>query len=69
MNDKLKLWKNEIVHRYLLQIEDLFAPEQPKITLIVRMPWLEDGGILITSDSIADATAELNRLSQKEPIR
>jgi hypothetical protein len=69
VSDKLRHWKDRIVGEHLARIEDLFAPEQPKVTLLIRTPWLKDGGILITNDSTEAALAEFNRLAGKEVVR
>jgi len=66
---KMQQWKDRIVAEHLSRIEHMFAPECPKITLLVRTPWLKDGGILITNDSTDAALAEFNRLREKEEVR
>ena len=64
--------KNELCNRHLLKIEDrmreIWPDQQPKLTLLIRTPWLEDGGILLTNDDLPAALAEIDRLQKKEPF-
>ena len=73
MSTALQRFKNEICDRHLLKIEDrireIWPDSHPYITLIIRTPWLGDGGILISNDSLKDAEAELHRLGAKEPSK
>lgn len=73
MSDKMAAFKNEICDRHLIPIEDrirqIWPNSQPKVTMLIRTPWLPDGGILITNDSIDAAIAEINRLSAKESVQ
>lgn len=73
MRDKMAEFKDQLCNEHLVPIEDRireFWPGQDvKVTLLIRMPWLKDGGILITNDSIEDALAEVNRLREKEIVR
>jgi len=66
-------FKDELVLKHLLPIEnrvdDIWPHQQPKITLLIRTPWLPDGGILITNDSVNEIAAEIARLGGKEPVR
>jgi hypothetical protein len=63
-------FKAQLCAEHLVPIQDyirkLWPHEDPGITLLIRTPWLDDGGILITNDSIPDAQAEFSRLSRKE---
>jgi hypothetical protein len=73
MSDKLRDFKNQIVFEHLCplerKIQEMWPNEEPKVTLLVRTPWLPDGGILITNDELDDAAAELRRLQTKEVVR
>jgi len=73
MSDKLRAFKDEICDRHLVPIEkrigEIWPRQEPKITLLIRTPWLPDGGILITNDSLAEAEAELKRLGAKDGFR
>jgi hypothetical protein len=64
MADKLTRVHADIAD-HLSQIAGLFTQE-PKITIIIRTPWLEDGGVLIGDDDIDLAIAEIQRLRAKE---
>ena len=47
----------------------LFDPKNtPKLTLIVRTPWLKDGGLLMGNDDCDEAIAEIQRLRIREPL-
>jgi hypothetical protein len=68
MKDKLQQLHADISFR-LNQIGELFKEdEEVKITLIVRTPKLEDGGVLMSNDDFDAAIAEINRLRAKEPV-
>jgi hypothetical protein len=45
---------------------------RPKITIVIRMPWLEaegkDGGVVLTDDDFDLAIAEINRLRDRKPL-
>ena len=70
VSDKMLEFKNEICDKHLVPIENrmrkIWPGEQPKVTLLIRTPWLPDGGILITNDSPAEAKSELERLARKD---
>lgn len=51
----------------LAEIAKLFQTET-KITLIVRTPELEDGGVFISEDDADAVIAEINRLRHKNPV-
>jgi len=69
MSDKLQRLHAEI-SGYLNDIAALFkSDEDVKITLIVRTPKLDDGGVLMSNDDFDAAIAEINRLRAKEPVR
>jgi len=69
---KLVDFKNEIAESHLLAIEDrireIWPGSDPKITLVIRTPWLEHGGILITNDSAEALIAETKRLFNLEVV-
>ena len=55
---------------HLENIAKLFKCEQGvKITLVVRMPKVDDGGVLLTDDDLELAIAEMKRLAAKEAVR
>ena len=66
-------FKNELCAKHLVPIENrvrkIWPHQQPKITLLIRTPWLPDGGILITNDSVHEIAEEIARLGAKEPVR
>ena len=49
------------ISRKLNEINSLFT-EDPKITIIIRTPWLADGGVLMSNDNFDEAVKELQRL-------
>ena len=65
MSDKLQRLHNDI-STHLSEISALFT-EQPKITIVIRTPWLPDGGVLLSDDDLDEAIAEIRRLQVKEP--
>jgi hypothetical protein len=73
MSTKMAQFKNEICDDHLIRIEDrmmeIWPGEFPKITLLIRTPWLPDGGILVTNDSIDAAKIEMERLGKKDVVR
>jgi hypothetical protein len=57
------------ISEHLNQIAALFKEDAKlKLTLIIRTPELEDGGVLISNDDFDAAIAEINRLKAKEPV-
>lgn len=66
MSDKLRHLHADISEK-LSEINSLFTKDV-KMTLIIRTPWLEDGGVLMGNDDFEEAISELNRLRKKEPI-
>ena len=61
--DKLQNLRLEIADR-LEEICKLFT-QRPTITIIIRTPWLKDGGVVLTDDDFDAAIAELNRLRER----
>jgi hypothetical protein len=52
--------------RHMDAVRALFSrPDDVRITLLVRTPWLVDGGVLLSDDDIETAIAELRRLNDK----
>jgi len=41
--------------------------EDVRVTLVVRTPWLEDGGVLMGNDEIDEAIKEIERLRSHTP--
>jgi hypothetical protein len=57
---------------HLGRIADLFDRERKRevmLTIVIRTPWLEDGGVLMGNDSIDAALSEIERLRNREPIK
>ena len=68
MRNKLQQLQLDI-SEHLNQIAALFKEDAKlKLTLIIRTPELEDGGVLISNDDFDAAIAEINRLKAKEPV-
>lgn len=62
MNEKLSRLHEQVSGK-LEEIAALFTrPSETKITIIIRTPWLSDGGVVITNDSDEEAIAEFRRL-------
>lgn len=55
------------ISEILEEISGMFSTET-KITLIVRTPKLQDGGVLISDDDYDAAIAEINRLRKNKPV-
>lgn len=67
-NERLQVLHQDISY-HLERIGKLFKREQGvKITLVVRMPKLDDGGVLLTDDDLELAIAEMKRLATKEIV-
>jgi hypothetical protein len=56
---------------HLEKIAAMFT-QRPKITIVIRMPWLEaegkDGGVVLSDDDFDAAIAEINRLRNRQPV-
>ena len=62
MDDVMARLHADITKR-LNQIAELFDEKHvPMITLVIRTPWLENGGVLMGNDAFDAAIAEINRL-------
>lgn len=44
-------------------------PDEARLTLVVRMPWLDDGGVLIGDDESDKAIEEIRRLETKAALQ
>jgi len=66
MSDVLQELQHDISEK-LLEIEDMFK-RPVKITIVIRTPWLADGGVLISNDDFDTALAEIQRLRAKQII-
>ena len=54
----------------LVDISAMFErPYETKITIVIRTPWLPDGGVLISDDDFDAALAEIKRLREREPVK
>lgn len=50
------------------EIATFFArPDEARITIIVRTPWVPDGGVLVSNDDLEQAADELSRLAARPP--
>jgi hypothetical protein len=61
MDDK-KLQKLHADISILLEEIDAMFTQSPKITIVIRTPWLENGGVLLSNDDYDQAIAEIQRL-------
>jgi len=69
MSDSLVKLQNDVAD-HLEQIAALFV-QRPKITIVIRTPWLEegkDGGVVLSDDDFDAAIAEINRLRNRKPV-
>lgn len=67
MSDTQRQLRSKIAD-HLATIETYFTVPV-EITIVVRMPSLQDGGVLVTSEKVLDvAMAEIQRLSKKETV-
>jgi len=54
----------------LVEVSDMFEfPNKTRITIVIRTPWLPDGGVLISDDDFDEAIAEIQRLRQKDVVQ
>lgn len=71
MSDSL-LYLQASIADHLEEICKLFT-QRPKITIVIRTPWLEvdgkEGGVVLTDDDFDEAIAEINRKRDKEPVK
>lgn len=66
MADVLKRLHEDVSVK-LSEIAGLFMkPEEVKITIIIRTPWLADGGVVLSNDTDEEAMAEFNRLKNSK---
>jgi len=56
-----------VVAESLELIRDLLI-EETKITLVIRMPGLPDGGILVSDDDPESVIGEIRRLAAIKPV-
>ncbi len=51
-------------------IEDMFErPKETRITIVIRTPWLVNGGVLISNDDFDQTIAEIARLRERETVK
>lgn len=55
------------ISQKLNEIDSMFS-ESPKITIVIRTPWLEDGGVLLSNDDFDAAVKEIDRLRYRAPV-
>ena len=69
--DDVLLQLHSQVEQHLLEICKLFT-QRPRITIVIRTPWLEaegkEGDIILTDDNFELAIAAINRLRNRKPI-
>ena len=55
----------------LVEVSEMFErPNETRITIVIRTPWLPDGGVLISDEAnYDDAIAEIQRLRSKDMVR
>jgi hypothetical protein len=56
-----------VIADHLEDICKLFA-QRPKITIVIRTPWLEDGDVILSDDDFDLAIAAINRLRNRPPV-
>lgn len=66
MSAKLQRLHQDISEK-LREIDAMFK-QSPKITIVIRTPWLEDGGVLLSNDELEQAIAEIRRLADRQPV-
>ena len=70
MADKLRLLQAEITD-HLEQICLLFT-HRPKITIVIRTPWLDaeskEGGVVLSDDDFDLAIAQINKLRNRKTV-
>jgi hypothetical protein len=63
-SDQKLIALHERIDRHLNMIARLFT-QRPKITIVIRTPWLDeqgkDGGVVLTDDDLDLAIAEINK--------
>lgn len=42
-------------------------PDEVRVTLVIRTPWLNDGGVFISDDEADAVVAEIRRLATRSP--
>ena len=52
----------------IVELFDKIHRDEVKITVVVRTPWLDDGGVLMGNDSYEEVVAEINRLRDRTPV-
>ena len=64
-----ELWRENLrgqIADHCVAISELFdRPGEVFVTVIVRTPWLKDGGVLVTNDDDKSALEEFQRLAKK----
>lgn len=64
--------QRELHWRISAKLDDIRAmferPDDVRLTVVVRTPWIEDGGVLVTDDDEKLAVAEIERLSHKAAV-
>jgi hypothetical protein len=62
-------WRDKLrsdIARRLDEIRELFVrPDEVKITVVIRVPWKEDGDSLVTNDTVDEAVKALRELDAK----
>jgi hypothetical protein len=64
--DKLKMLQANVAD-HLESIAAMFT-QRPKITIVIRTPWLKDGGVILTDDDFDAAITEIQKLRDRAPV-
>ena len=69
MGNVLEKLRQRIANK-LVEVSDMFErPKETRITIVIRTPWLPDGGVLISDDDFDSAIAEIQRLRERETVK
>lgn len=71
MNEDRLILLRRLIAGHLEEIAGMFT-RRPKITIVIRTPWLEaegkEGGVLLTDDDLDAAIAGINRLRNRPEV-
>lgn len=63
MSDRVKRKCDEIARLF-----DRRHRGEVRVTVVIRTPWLEDGGVLVSNDDFDAAVAEIQRLRVRPEV-
>jgi hypothetical protein len=67
-SDTLEKLRQRIATK-LVEISDMFErPNETRITIVIRTPWLADGGVLLSDDNFDEAIVEIQRLRIRDEV-